>query len=363
MEPAGPYSTFGPYAASRPQTCDPYGIDNRIVEPEPCPYDEIEYRRPMPDTPEDLKAAEQLTNLLFSLSKDSNTISSCKISSKGVKPAADASPTVSSTEALKRGPRSAKNRRMKLLRNKERRYKKTGSASSVKMEVEGIINGIPCIGLIDNGSDISALHIKFCDDNKEFKDPQPSRFQLTTIDGSPYGTGLAYHDVEMTLGSDFHDFWDYEKSTLPDGYSFLLGIDWLSHYRVDLDHTPNAKNNIKLFEPSVTGGKPELRILSSVNLVSAGPKNTSSSFTPRVHVCGVESVSGQNDDIEILSDRKFKKMKKKIFKDQSKHGQIGGSLGVKGAVCMMVALTALACAGASVMIGSESKSPPSTAII
>ena len=140
---------------------------------------------------------------------------------------------------------------MKLLRNKARRFKKIGSASSVKMEVEGTINGIPCIGLIDNGSDISALHINFCDENKEFKNPQPSRFHLTTIDGSPYGTGLAYHDVEMTLGSDFHDFWDYEKSTLPDGSSLLLGIDWLSHYRVDLDHTPNAKNNIKLFEPPI----------------------------------------------------------------------------------------------------------------
>ena len=38
-------------------------------------------------------------------------------------------------------------------------------------------------------------------------------------------------------------------------------------------------------------------------------------------------------------------------------------MGVKGAVCMMVALTTLACAVASVMIGSESKSPPSTAIV
>ena len=345
-------------------------------------------------TESDVKIMNSKWSALYGSEPESDTVE--------FRPKQDASnERVSVGGAVKRPPKASKNKRAKLLRNKKRRLDAGRSASSLKLIVEGKIHGVPVKGMLDNGSDISIVSSLLTQKHtKLFRNPKPSKFKLTTVDGSDLGDGTEFHDVSLMLGEndDFDDYYDFQSAELPQDVMFLLGIDWLADYKAEINHDPDAKNRIVLKDTGLDGDtKSYLKIVSNVNLadnsnfqsilktergtiapqtVSCGMLKAATADVEGSKKAGVDTASSREywpaqkqchdptvDDISIMSDRKFRKMRNRIEEKERKHSQLGGKLGVKGAVCMVVVLSALAFVATTCAIASYEDTPPTKAFI
>ena len=113
-------------------------------------------------------------------------------------------------------------------------------------------------------------------------------------------------------------------------------------------------------------GQNIIHVLSTVNVVDVVDQTVhreSGVCTPQtIHIGAVSAcISGVSDDtsvkdsIELLTNKQFKRERKRVFRQQSKQFKDSGSLGVKGAMVMMIALAAAVHAVSSISIATSAR--------
>ena len=265
------------------------------------------------------------------LKKDSDRLRAVSDTLTGVENTASVATTNTHTHVInfKRSKKAAKNKLAKLLKNKERRKERGESVSRLKLILKNCrLNGIKCTALIDDGADVSGIKPAFIAKHKAHfeKNQTPSTVPLKCVNETPLAVSMEYHDVNVELES-FADYYDFHGFDMGGSYDFLLGVDWLSTYRAQLDHDPLATEKVKI--TTNENGEDTIHVLSTVNVVDIVDHTVhreSGGCTPQtinvgaVSACisGVSNDTSVKDSIELMTNKQFKREQKKIFRQQKR---------------------------------------------